>query len=451
MQEQTFTLKKSGIVLDENQAQLQRYKMGKLLIFACFFMYTISMAAKGVFAAETKFLIDLWDLTQAEAQMANTYYFVLYGIVQIFMFIFMSKINIRKYIICTVPVAALFSALMGFVTGIEGMWIFFGLNGIFQAGIYCGCNYTLTRFLPEKLMPTANKFMNIGYATGTVIAYFMSAIFIGLSLWRPPYVVIGILFLVSVIIFAIVTNRANEYEQINLVLDRKERQSINVQSSDTNHIVNDYPLFTVENNRRRAVFYVIVLVMTFLMTSLYYSVMNFMTSMLVEVHNMPQDISIYVSILAPITISIGPIIAINRCEKHKDYIKEAIVFALVLLPLPLLLALFFRVNVLLFIVMTVLFLIISNGLKSTALSVLAFKLKGIINVASFSAISNAIASFSAGIAPAVIGSIKDNFGWTATYWTAFIITSVVLVLLIVIDLWVRAMYKKKNHVALKDN
>ena len=107
----------------------ERIKMGKMLIFACFFLYMSSMAAKGIFAAEVKYIIDMWRLTQAKAQMANTCYFVAYGIVQVFLSLLMGKINVRKYLIITVPVAALFTALMGVATRIEHIWIYFGVSG----------------------------------------------------------------------------------------------------------------------------------------------------------------------------------------------------------------------------------------------------------------------------------------------------------------------------------
>ena len=78
----------------------KRYRYGNLLIFACFFLYASSMAAKGVFAAQIKFIVDLWGLEYATASMANTYYFVTYGLVQVGLFFFMSKINMRKYMLC---------------------------------------------------------------------------------------------------------------------------------------------------------------------------------------------------------------------------------------------------------------------------------------------------------------------------------------------------------------
>ena len=129
----------------------KRFKYGNLLIFACFFLYTASMAAKGVFAAQTKFIVDLWGLEYATASMANTYYFVTYGIVQVGLFFVMNKISMRKYILWTVPFAAISTALIGLSTGIEQIWIYFGVSGAFQAGIFAGCNLMLTRYLPIKL------------------------------------------------------------------------------------------------------------------------------------------------------------------------------------------------------------------------------------------------------------------------------------------------------------
>ena len=152
------------------------------------------MAAKGVFAAQMQFLVDLWHIEYATASLANTYYFVTYGLVQVGLFLFMNKISMRKYILWTVPVAAITTALIGLSTGIEQVWIYFGISGAFQAGIYAGCNLILTRYLPIKQLTKANTTMTLGYATGTIVAYLLSAIFIGFGgeAWRIPYYVIGL-------------------------------------------------------------------------------------------------------------------------------------------------------------------------------------------------------------------------------------------------------------------
>ena len=416
----------------------KRYKYGYLLIFACFFIYMSSMAAKGIFSAEVKYIIDMWDLTQAKAQMANTFYFVPYGLVQVGLFFLMKKINIRKYLIVTVPFSALATALIGISSSIEWVWLYFGLSGLFQAGIYCGCNYILSTYLPTKMLSTANKIMNTAYAMGTVIAYLLSAFCISLDLWSLPYFVIGGIFLLSVLVFAIVTKFSARFKHINQILDDKEKQV------DTKMVDDEKPLFSVDTKKSRIIFYVIDLLMAFIITSLYYGVMNFITSSLVDVHGVSQDVSIYVAIIAPITIVAGPMMTISSCDKDRDFIREGIFYMLALLPIPLLLAFFYDVNVFLYLALAIVFIVVANGVKAIVLSVMTFKMRKIINAGSYSAISNAVASVSAGVTPAILGWVKDVFGWSAVYFTVFGISLFIVVALILIELWVCRLNKKTD-------
>ena len=411
----------------------RRMKMGNLLIFACFFLYTASMSAKGVFAAEVKYIIDLWDLTQARAQMANTFYFVAYGGVQVVLSLVISRIDLRRYLIFTVPVAALFTALMGVATRIEGIWIYFGLSGAFQAGIYAGCYWILGVYLPKALLIKANKLMNTGYAVGTVVAYLLSALCIGIGFWRVPYFIIGAIFAFSVIVFAVVTRRAKKYARVNYFLD-ESKVGVKTANSQT-------AIISVKSKKEKIVFFVVTLTFCFLFTSLYYSVMNFITSTLVEVHSVSQDASIYVSVIAPIAIATGPMLTINACEKDADFIRQAIKFLFMLLPIPLLLALFYKVDLIIYLLLAVAFVVLSNGIKAITLSIMVFKMKNQINSGSYSAISNAIASLAAGVAPVIIGAIKDASGWATCYWVIFALVLITVIALTVVH---TLLLKKKN-------
>ena len=349
----------------------------------------------------------------------------------------------RKYLIVTVPFSALFTALMGLATDIKGIWIFFALAGAFQAGIYAGSNYILTTYLPNKLLTKANKIMNVGYAVGTVIAYLLSAYCIGFNAWSLPYYIIGGMFIIAVVTFAIITSISSRFKHINEILDKKE-VTVNIKTVDDSD-----PILTVEIKKDKIIFYAIDLIMAFLITSLYYSVMNFVTSMLVEVHGVSQDISIYVSIIAPVAIIVGPMMVINACERDKDFIREGIYFSLILIPVVVLLYFFYSFNVLLFLALTVIFVIVANGVKAIVLSIMAFKLRKIINAGSYSALSNAVASASAGISPAVIGWVKDVAGWSTVYLVILGIILFIIVSMIVIDFFVRKNYKKTH--SLSDN
>ncbi len=419
----------------------KRYKYGKLLIFACFFLYTASMAAKGVFGAQMKFLVDLWGLEYATASMANTYYFVTYGLVQVGLFFVMSKISMRKYILMTVPFATITTMLIGLSTGIEQIWIYFGLSGAFQAGIYAGCNVMLTRYLPVKLLTKANTIMTLGYATGTIIAYLLSALFVGFGgdAWRIPYFISGGIFLLSVIVFGIIVFTARRFAKINNYLDDKYIQE--VKKKKVNALDDADPLISVNTKKKSITFYFVDLVMVFLITALYYSIMNYITSLLVDVYNMPQNTSIYVSIIAPIAIAVGPIITIRSCDHHKDFIRQAILFSLIILPVPLVLAFVFNLNIILALVLSLFYIVFANGVKAIALSVTAFKMRKVMNVGAYSAISNAVASVSAGVTPTIIGAVIDNYGWQASYFVTFGLTALVVLLMLLIDVAVRKDYK----------
>ena len=428
----------------------KRYKYGKLLIFACFFLYSSSMAAKGIFAAQMQFISDLWKVNYATVNLSNTFYFVTYGLVQVGLFFFMSKISLRKYVLWTVPFAAITTALIGLSTGVEQIWIYFGLSGAFQAAIYSACNLMLTRYLPIKLLTKANTIMTLGYAAGSVVAYLLSALFIGFGgeAWRMPYFIIGAIFMLSLVTFAIIVHASKRFARVNNLLDEKYIQEIKTHKNSAMDDTN--PLITIENKKRTVIFYVVVLLMAFLITALYYSVMNFITSLMVKVYSLPQDISIYVSILAPITIAIGPIITIRSCDKHKDFIRQAIIYSLIILPIPIIMAFVFDLNLILALALSLIFVIGANGVKAIVLSVMAFKLRNVMNVGAYSCISNAVASVAAGVTPTLIGAVIDSFGWQASYFVIAALAVITLTLMFVIDVFVRKDYRKKHHIGANE-
>ena len=135
---------------------------------------------------------------------------------------------------------------------------------------------------------------------------------------------------------------------------------------------------------------------------------------------------------------------ISACNKDRDFIRQGILFTLVVLPIPLIMAFFYKFNVIFALALTILFVIFTNGVKAISLSIITFKMRKQINAGSYSAISNAVASVAAGVTPTVIGSIIDNSGWKTAYLVTFAITLVFVVSLIIIDIFVRKADKKRH-------
>ncbi len=417
-------------------------------MLTCSLFYILSVAAKGIFAAEISYIVKIWNLTQMQVELANTLYFITYGLVQIILFIFMEKINIIKYAFVTVPISAVVSIAMGLVSGIKGIWVLFALVGVFQAGMWCGANYLVTKYVPRKLLPSANKLLASGYAIGTAVSFVISAFFVGLDLWRIPYFILGGLLLVCTAVLFFQTKLIARYSVINKKLDLRQMMLENKEKNNNNTLpqeIVEKPIFALSSNKRRVIFYSAILVVSFLLNGLYYGVMSFVTRVLVDIYSLPQDASIYISTIIPIIIILGPLITINSCEKHKDFIKVAIKYLFIILPIPILIIFFYKVNIILYLVLIVLYLILANGIRVILNNVVGFKMKDYLNVASFVALINAFASISASVWPLIIAYIKDNGTWGATYWAIAIMVVVVLLATIVIDLLVRRVYRKDNN------
>ncbi len=423
----------------ESNVHEKRKKIGNLLIYSCFFAYMMSMSVKGIVAAEMGFLQEMWSLTYTQTSMSNAFYFVIYGLVQIGLFIFMKKINIRKYLIVTIPISAICAILMGVSNNIVQMWAFYGLMGAFQAGLFSGCNSTLTACLPSSLLSKGNRFMNLGYASGTVLAYALCGLCVSNGGWRIPYFVFGILFLISFIIFVIISGLAWKIKNINDIFHKKETETVTAKVDD-----DDEPIFTIETKKKQVLFYVIVLSFTFIITALYYCIMNNVTLLLKNEHGLPDDISIYVSVLAPVTIAIGPMMTISACNKDKNFIRQAIKFMLIVLPIPLLLMFFYKTSVFIALPLTIIYVILTNGVKAIAISIITFKMRKQFNVSAYSAISNAVASIAAGVMPVVVGALIDFAGWQLSYLVTFIVALVFTAMLIIVNIAVTKSNRRKH-------
>ena len=167
------------------------------------------------------------------------------------------------------------------------------------------------------------------------------------------------------------------------------------------------------------------------------------TLLLKEVHHFGDDISIYVSVLAPIAIAFGPMMTITACNKDRNFVKQGLLFMFIVLPIPLLLMFLYDSHFIVALALTIAFVILTNGVKAIAISIIAFKMRMQINAGSYSAIANAIASIAAGVMPVVIGKLIDIGGWETSYFVTFLIALLFTTILIITNFAVVKADKKR--------
>lgn len=413
-------MRTDNLSYDGGGREAGRFPSPGLLIFSCLFIYTAMMATKSVYLAEIAYLMEIFSVDKATASMANTYYFLAYAGMQVALFAFIKKLDVRKYVVFTVPLSAVAIILMGFCDTIEGMRILFLVAGLFQAPVYSSANHVLTHYLPAKYLTRANTVMSFGFAFGTVISYGVSAVCVGFGLWRIPFFVSGGLLLVSILLFAVCSFLASESDNVG---------SVGSATRDE-----EKPFISLTGRGDTTVFYVFSIAAIFLSGVLYYAVMNWISTLLVEVHSLSQDISIYITTLAPLLISIGPVLTIRSCDRHRNFIRVGLVYFLFALPTPLLLAFLYDASALLAFVLSALFVILMNGVKTMSMTVAAFKMRREVNTAQFCVIANAAGSLSAAIAPTATGKVIDEFGWSVSYLAVFGLAVALVILFVGADL-----------------
>ena len=410
----------------------RKYKAGYFLIFTCTFLYAALMAAKGIFTAEISELIVVFDTDKPTASLASTYYFIVYATVQIIMALFMGKLDMKKYLSVTIPISAVCTALMGLATRIEHMWIIFALNGLFQAGMWGGIVFVITRYLPASMLAKGNTIINAGYALGNVVAYALSALFVSFGLWRLPFFIAGGLSFIAVILFIYSINLSIKYQSVPDVRNSLTEQGKDNKKTAKKDLDADQPLVVLNNKKKKTLFYGIDLFMSFLFTVPYYAIMNWLPNALVDNYGFSNDVAIYISILAPIATLLGPTLTIMSCDKVKNFIKPTLFYALIMLPIPLILALFYKVHFIIIIVLSVAYLTLANGVKAVTLSVVSIKLRTQINAGMIGTLNNATASIAAATVPTVIGAVIERAGWQVSYFVTFGISAIIVLAILAV-------------------
>ncbi len=391
-------------------------KLMKLLIAACFSMYTAMMCAKSVFGAELVTFIDKMNTDKFNASLANTYYFLTYAIVQVVLAFFMEKLNVRLYLIITVPLAAVCGILVAFASDVSEVWVLFAFSGIFQAGIYAGCMHVLGLYLPTDMISSGNTLMQSGFAIGNTVAYAVSALFVALDLWTAPYIIFGALFILCTIFFGMVTSVvAKKYPTVAKTrrISATKEKPTNADKSDSAY---NNGLFTLKNGKQKFAFYCWSVIYSLIVTTLYYSINNWVGNFFKEVYGFSDSVSIVISVVVPVMMFFGPVAAINVSKKHKNFIKVGLVASIIPLALAAVLAMLYDFNVVISVILLVGF-IVSTKFLTGLQSVATFDMRNEVNVGAYTAIINATASLAGGFAPTIIGKFIDSANASGTTGT----------------------------------
>ncbi len=406
-----------------------KYKWYNIIIYSAFFMYLMMMACKGVYTAEINEIVNVFKTDKVTAGIATTCYFISYGGVQLLLSLFYDKVNVRYYLFITISLSAIITVFLAFTTTMMQINVIMALNGILHAGLWGGCMAVLGKYLPNKQLSRASAIMSYGFAFGNLLAYAGCAVCVSISRWDIPFIFFGVLFLLSSVIFFVACGKVD-----------KALPVIDVQEEEKTDYVGRVHIF-IDTPIKKIVFYVILFISEIAVMIAYYGVYNWFADFLITTFNLDTSLSIWISILAPISIIYGTPMLINACDRH-NFIQATGVFVLISLGFIILLVFFSHVNVILSVVLLFGFIFTSRACSAVYAFILPNKMRGQLNPAKYGAFNNGVASFAAGIATPLMQIVINGYGWTGGFVFIAICTAVLLAFMMLADVLIKNQNKK---------
>lgn len=382
----------------------EKYKRALILIWSCFFALLIMQGTKNIYNAEIVAIQEFFGKTKAEASLAMTYYFIVYAIVQIILSPFFNKINLKLFLTVTMSLSAIMFVLMSFAPNMLMLYIICAINGGLQAGGYSGFMAIISKYVPVKLLPFANKIMNASSACYGVISYAVPVYFVAIGRWDLPFLIMGIVFMISILFFFISAHRLRKFPSEIKRIEKKQDQK------------EERPYLAIVTTKDKVIYFVVMMLTNFFSNASFYLIMNWVPSLLIENFGMPQEFSILITLLVPIVMFLCSNFAIGYCEKFSNLFRIGFVFAIISFATCFIMIFFFKVNIILTLISVILLLSFGSGSRVTFGSVLALKMRNQVNTGAYLSILNAMASIAAGIMPPIAGTIIDSLG----YGTLFI-------------------------------
>ncbi len=414
-----------GKKLTLNQFDKYKYKKQyKSLLIAAFLFYIATVAIKLIYSTQLSALEEYYGKTKAEISLGLTIYYFSYAFFQIVLSFFISKINVKKFLVVTSLISALSFAGIALTTDLWQVWIIFGLNGFFQCAGWGGLIYILTKHLPNDTLPATNKLLTIGLPIGNSLAYLISGICVEYFNWKVTFIIFAVFYIFSIIYFFV------QESMVEKTLKNGDEYVFEVKDHSHDYVIPAGKKFNVVS------FMIIITTLCFLAQSLSYGFGNWVPTLLFEL-DFPLSKAITISLVMPLVTIPPSFMMFNLFEKTGRVYKWVSMFGIITLLLLGVMIFGYNLNLVFAIIMCIALKFTITCLNCGSTSYVTMKLKNYINSGTSALILNSFASVGAGIMPFISGALMDKFGWIAHFISMFILCLLALTFVIILQIKIK--------------
>ena len=373
-----------------------------LLIALCWLVYTCSYLGKLSYNANITKIEEVYAVSHSIAGMVSTFFFFAYGIGQIFNGVFCRKYNIRLVVVASLFISGLMNILVAVSKDFTCVKYFWLINGVALSILWPSLIRLLSETMDSASIGRAVIVMGTTVATGTLIVYGLSALFVAWFSYNVMFFVAGILLpLIAVIWFF-------SYPK----LTKKD-----------NAPTENYSREVMTKSHLNSVFWISVCVLAF------YAVVDnlvkdglitWIPMILKEIYVLPDYVSILLTMILPILAIFGTSVAIALHKKIKDFVwlssllffVSAMLILLVILCLP-------TGNVIITLSSLGLISCLMAGVNNVITSMVPLYWKDTVNSGLLAGVLNGFCYLGSTISAYGLGLVADNGGWSSVFILLF--------------------------------
>ena len=370
-------------------------KKYRLLIAASLLLYVFYVSLKNIYSAEIIEIMQHFGVSKRDASFATSFSFISYAAMQLVFSRVIEKINVFYYLLIAVPVGCGVYCLTTVCTAIWQVWMLFAVGGGLLAGVFPVCMLVISDYLPDSMVITANKEMGLGFAMSFVLDYFCASLFLHFADWRLGFWFFAVLLLLSTLLFC----------RVLAVCPRRER-------------VEQKPVGYVKNSRKTVYTYIMIMgTIGFLINMLYYAIANWIPNLLSEVFGLYSSLSVFITLIIPLTGIIGSVVCLDLCKKNSFWNVILIAVGAAGL-LAILLAGAYKLDVTLTILLLIILLIIVRGVSHVCGWQVPIEARKIMDPVSAAIIINFFSCVGSAAGPPLFGGIIDLSGYLTFFFAA---------------------------------
>ena len=380
------------------------------LIFLCWLVYAMSYLGKVNYSANITQIIEFYDITKAEAGMAPTFFFFSYGIGQVLNGILCKKYNIKWMVFSSLVMSGIINLVIAVSTEftiIKWLWL---LNGLVLSILWPTLIRLLSEVLPQKDLGKSSIVMGTTVATGTLIIYALSSIFVAFHRFKLAFFTAAFVGMFVAVIWLFMYDKATNLSKAKQLSEKK--------NSDIKLNIQEKPL---QNSFEKKIFYTSICVLCFCAIGVNLikdGLTTWVPSILKDEYSITDSLSILLTLCLPILAIFGNLFALNLNKKIPDYVTHcATVFAVMLVLIGIIIGSLAIKQAAFMLIGLILVNFSASSLNSLITSIFPIFMRGKVNSGLFAGILNGFCYLGSTISSYGLGSIADNFGWVSVFWT----------------------------------